>query len=380
MTTDTGSKRTMITTFLKRCFLAVIVASFTHVAWADDAPVYDVDSYPPSFDGSSGAPATPAQAGPMQQPVPTPMAANTPRPMVSDSTPDSGGGDTSMPPQPAQMQPQTPAYMPGNENLSLDQRVGKLEQQVTNTQRTQSPAKVEEMQAQLQTLRGQVDELNHQLQVLQTQQKSQYTDLDKRLSQKGASTSVVPSPSSDEASAETDSTTPAGAIKSKTKPKARVVTETTTKTVIETPPLATASNHTTASDQPNSAEEQEIYQTAYGQIKAKKYSDAAETLQKMLQKYPSGQFAANAHYWLGELYGLMGKNEQAVTEFTTVVKNYPDSSKIADAQLKLGLLYAAQFKWPDAKTSFKKVIANYPGTASARLASEQLKQIKQTGH
>jgi TolA-binding protein len=76
----------------------------------------------------------------------------------------------------------------------------------------------------------------------------------------------------------------------------------------------------------------------------------------------------------------MNKNDQAITEFDNVVKNYPDSPKIADAQLKLGLLYAAQFKWPDAKTSFKKVIANYPGTSSARLASEQLKQIKQTGH
>jgi tol-pal system protein YbgF len=100
----------------------------------------------------------------------------------------------------------------------------------------------------------------------------------------------------------------------------------------------------------------------------------------MLQKYPSGQFAANAHYWLGELYGLMGKNDQSISEFGNVVKNYPDSPKIADAQLKLGLIYAAQLKWPDARTSFKKVINHYPGTASAHLASEQLKQIKQAGH
>ena len=96
----------------------------------------------------------------------------------------------------------------------------------------------------------------------------------------------------------------------------------------------------------------------------------------MLKKYPSGQFAANAHYWLGELYGLMGKNDQAVTEFGAVVQNYPDSPRVSDAQLKVGLIYAAQFKWSDAKSSFKKVINRYPGTASARLAAEQLKQIK----
>ena len=44
------------------------------------------------------------------------------------------------------------------------------------------------------------------------------------------------------------------------------------------------------------------------------------TLQKMLHKYPAGQFAANAHYWLGELYGLLNKNNQSADEFATVVK------------------------------------------------------------
>ena len=133
-------------------------------------------------------------------------------------------------------------------------------------------------------------------------------------------------------------------------------------------------------NQPNVAEEQQIYQTAYSLIKAKKYNDAVDALQKMLKKYPSGQFASNAHYWLGELYGLMGKNDQALAEFGTVVKTYPDSPRVSDAQLKLGLIYASQTKWSDAKTAFKRVINHYPGTASSRLASEQLKQIKQAGH
>ena len=111
-----------------------------------------------------------------------------------------------------------------------------------------------------------------------------------------------------------------------------------------------------------------------------RYNDAIAALQKMLQKYPTGQFAANAHYWLGELYGLLGKSAQSAVEFDAVVKNYPDSPKVSDAQLKLGLIYTAQFKWPEAKTTFKKVINHYPGTASARLAAEQLKQIKEAGH
>jgi TolA-binding protein len=76
----------------------------------------------------------------------------------------------------------------------------------------------------------------------------------------------------------------------------------------------------------------------------------------------------------------MGKNDLALTEFDTVVVRYPDSPRVSDAQLKVGLIYSALAKWPDAKVSFKKVINHYPGTASARVAVEQLKQIKLAGH
>jgi TolA-binding protein len=76
----------------------------------------------------------------------------------------------------------------------------------------------------------------------------------------------------------------------------------------------------------------------------------------------------------------MGKNDLALNEFSTVVTTYRDSPRVSDAQLKVGLIYSAQSKWSDAKSSFKQVINHYPGTAPARVASEQLKQIKTSGH
>jgi tol-pal system protein YbgF len=220
-----------------------------------------------------------------------------------------------------------------------------------------SSQKVSAMQDQIQTLRGQVEQLTHDLQQVQAQQKSQYTDLDKRLTQQAA----------------------APKVSKPVKPVAAGIADDSGDTLAAAPapmPVKAA----TPATQPDVAEEQQIYQTAYNLIKAKKYDEAVTALQGMLQKYPSGQFASNAHYWLGELYGLMGKNDQALSEFGTVVKNYPDSPRLSDAQLKLGLIYAAESKWPDAKTAFKKVVNRYPGSAPARLASEQLKQIKQAGH
>jgi len=252
----------------KRILAVAVLSGMTTFAFAEDAaPVYDADNYPPQFDGQS----------------------------------DIGNGAQSQ----SQSQAQTYAAPP-TQSLSLDQRVARTEHQITNLQHSDASSKTEALQNEIQSLRGQVESLTHQIQQMQLQQRTQYSDLDKRL---------------------------------------------------------------------NSSKV-----TAYNLIKAKKYNEAVAALQKMLQKYPSGQFAANAHYWLGELYGLMGNSGQSAVEFSNIVKNYPDSPKVSDAQLKLGLIYAAAFKWRDAKSAFKKVINHYPGTASARLASEQLKQIKEAGH
>ncbi len=75
-----------------------------------------------------------------------------------------------------------------------------------------------------------------------------------------------------------------------------------------------------------------------------------------------------------------GQNAQSATEFETVIKQYPDIPRVADATLKLGLIFAADQKWDQAKNTFKKIINRYPGTSSARLASQQLKQLKVAGH
>ncbi len=312
----------MLFPHIKRFLILLVLFSIHFTAFAEDAPVYDVDNYPPQFDGE-------------------PVAASAPPPAVRS--------EESL----ASTQTQ-------------EQRLKRIEQQMKNLIHSDSASKEEATQAEIQSLRGQVEELTHQLQQAQNQQRLMYTELDKRLTQ---------------ATAEKKSPALADDVSTKKSPVTAVAippSHAASSKKISPTPVAPSVKVVATHDQPNVAEEQQIYQTAYDLIKAKKYNEAVNTLRKMLQKYPAGQFAANAHYWLGELYGLLNKNDQSAEEFAMVVRDYSDSPKAADAQLKLGLIYAAQFKWPDAKAAFKKVVSNYPGTASARLASEQLKQLKQT--
>lgn len=330
-----------MTTFLRSlsCLGLAVLLSAALPVFAESAPVYDADSLPQQYDAN-------ADAAPEELP-PTPAAE-----------------EMYLPPQPPM--PTEATVQP----LSMDQRLQRIERQVANMQSSDASTKADALQAQVQALRGQLEQITHQLEQMQAQQKTMYADLDKRLTQQAATPTanakVVAATETPPTTLNTETILPPKTpVKSKSKAAENKLTATAAKA---------------GDNQPNVAEEQQIYQTAYDQIKAKKYSDAIATLQGMLNKYPSGQFAANAHYWLGELYGLLNKNNQALTEFNTVVKSYPDSPRVADAQLKVGLIYASQSQWTEAKAAFKKAISRYPGTASARLASEQLKQLKQAGH
>lgn len=337
----------MLKKFKKVVLLTALLNSIAVSAFAEDAPVYDADNYPPQFD----EPAESAQ-GPANSGVQSYGLSNQPAPAVSRP-------------------------------LSMDQRLARIEQQINNMQRTDSVGRLNSLQTEVQALRGQVEQLNHQLQQLQNQQRTQYADLDKRISNKQSAqpvTKTQPSVVPDDTIQDTE-VKPVAATKPKPATKPKLQPDIPADTVETSTTTTTATTETVATEkQPDGAEEQQTYQVAYDLIKAKKYNEAIAALQKMLQKYPSGQFAANAHYWLGELYGLLGKNDQAATEFNAVVSSFPNSPKVSDAQLKVGMIYAAQFKWPEAKASFKKVISRYPGSASARLAADQMKQIKAAGH
>jgi tol-pal system protein YbgF len=328
----------MKSAFFKRLLIVVMSFGITTLAFADDAPVYEVDNYPPSFDGSDMGGNDSVETGAIA-------------PQTSFGTSRSSSPSR---------------YTPPPRPMTNEQRLARMEQQIINLQQSATSEKIEDLQKEVQGLRGQVEDLTHQLQQAQTQQRAMYSDLDKRLTPPDPATlNRVPD----------IATPPPEPLKEPVLAKPAVKSRPTL-AAATIPPV----EKPTSQNQPNVAEEQQIYQTAYDLIKSKKYNEAINALQKMLQKYPSGQFAANAHYWLGELYGLVNKHEQSALEFATVVKNYPESPKVSDAQLKLGLIYVAQFKWPDAKAAFNKVITQYPGTSSARTASEQLKQIKLAGH
>lgn len=244
---------------------------------------------------------------------------------------------------------EAPSWQPeyaGNE-VPAQQRVGKS----NSANNPQLLVQIEQMAQEIRELRGQLEEQAHMLKVLEEVQRKQYQDLDQRFA------AGNPTPSA---------------------PKARPAPA----PVEPNDPLKISADTPAAEANASFGPEQEqaVYQKAYGFIKNKQYTQAISALQVYVKQYPTGQYAGNAHYWLGELLLLQGNGSQASSEFSAVIKSYPQSPKVADAMLKLGLIYADQGQWDIARDQLTSIKQKFPGSSTAQLAEQRLHQLDVQGH
>jgi tol-pal system protein YbgF len=129
------------------------------------------------------------------------------------------------------------------------------------------------------------------------------------------------------------------------------------------------------------AGESEVYDNAVNLIlKEKKYDEAIPEFQSFLEQYPQSQYAPNAHYWLGQL--LFNKRDwgNAEQHFQQVVQFYPDSSKRPDSILKLGVIAQRRSNIAKATQLFEQVISEYPDASEKRLAETRLRNLKQNAN
>lgn len=90
-------------------------------------------------------------------------------------------------------------------------------------------------------------------------------------------------------------------------------------------------------------------------------------MQALLEQHPSGTYAANAEYWLGEALSSQGRNEEALTHFRNVEARYPRHHKNADALLRTGMILKQQGDTAGAGKVFRQVVQRFPSSAAADL-------------
>ncbi len=209
--------------------------------------------------------------------------------------------------------------------------------------------RLEQLQREVQELRGIVEEQGHQLTELKTRQNNIYTDLDQRIVQLGG---------------EAQSLATGGAAPAANASQGNNVA------------AETGSPEADKPAQPAVAEK-ELYQKAYDLLRNGHNSQAIKAFKQVIQQFPSGEYADNAQYWLGEAYKVNQQPELAKTAFNKVIDLYPDSPKVPDALLKLGYIEIEQNNLAKAREYLTRVKVDYPGTAAAHLATKRLMRLDQ---
>ncbi len=234
------------------------------------------------------------------------------------------------------------------QRASLADRVTALEQQASNNQgNVDLLNQVTQLRSEMQTLRSQIEELQQQLEQQKSSNRSQYLDLDgrmNRLESGGGNPTIVAPPA---ASA---------------KPAAPA----------DKPPVVRGDAGALA----KGADERGAYNAAFDALKAGQYVDSARLFSDFLQQYPSGAYAPNALYWLGESYYVTQNYELAQQQFQTLLDRYPTHDKAPGALLKVGLSQYGLKQMDAAERTLAQVSQRFPGTDAARTADDRLRAIQ----
>ena len=253
------------------------------------------------------------------------------------------------------------AQAPVVDARELDERLKRIERLFASESLFKLFDEVESLETEVRELRGQLETLSHTLNQLKEHQRELYLDTDRRLQRiESATPTQTASPATQPA---TTSGTPAT---SATAPSQPAPTSTT--------PSAGQTPSATGVDP---FAEQQAYQSAFNLLKSGRYEDAAVAFQQFVAEFPTGSYADNAQYWLGETYYITRQFQRAVQEFERLVSMHPNSQKLTHALLKIGYAHDELGNKAEAERVLGELMERYPQSAAAGLARKRLLSIRQ---
>ncbi len=260
------------------------------------------------------------------------------------------------------------------EDGDLTQRVDRLERIIQGQGLVSLLSRVDQLQNEIQRLNGDNESLRHELEQMQDRQRKLYLDLDQRLQEQAASSSVAP------ATTETAVQEPVMAS-SNSEVNSESGSEPNSEQSEMTPSQTTemgSDNEPAQTGSPVAVENGEAaYQAALQTLRSGQYEEAVTALSAFPTQYPQSSYLPNAYYWQGEANYVLRHFDQAISNFQTVIDKFPASTKVADAILKLGFSQYELGQVNEAKATLNLVMKEYSNTSAARLAKVRLDRINQ---
>ncbi|GHE77512.1 tol-pal system protein YbgF [Thalassotalea profundi] len=221
-------------------------------------------------------------------------------------------------------------------SYSTSERLTELERKLDARNRAQVNVQrqLDELQNEVNELRGITELHTHQLSQILERQRELYQELDRRVSQ---------------------ALKPANNVSSN----------------------LTIATNTESVNYSNNLTENDAYDHAVNLVlKDKDYDQAIPEFKAFNQRFPNSTYAPNAHYWLGQLLFNKGELSQAKIEFEVVVNQFSQSAKRSDALLKLGMVEEKQNNAAKAAQLYRQLLNEYPDSSAAKLAQPRLAAIK----
>ena len=122
--------------------------------------------------------------------------------------------------------------------------------------------------------------------------------------------------------------------------------------------------------------EQQLYQMAYDSVINSNFERSVAEFDQYLSVYPQGRFVTNAHYWKGQAYLYLNRYAEARDAYEIIISQHADSPKLPDAMYGLGLAYQGLGDIPQAKRLLTDIKRQFPNTGVANLADTRLLSLE----
>ena len=226
--------------------------------------------------------------------------------------------------------------------------------------------RLEQLQIEMQQLRGVVEEQSQTISDLKRRQNNIYSDLEQRIQEISGVSGVQHKP----------------VVDSMGQPDQfdmnnSTYNSTPEQNIIKYPvPVQESSNTSNETYTSSGKSEKELYQAAYETLRNGHNTRAISAFKALLSKFPDGEYADNSLYWLGEAYKVNQDFNSSKAAFSKIVTHFGGSTKVPDALLKLGYIEFEQNNIPKARDYLTQVTTSYPASPAADLATEKLMEIR----
>jgi tol-pal system protein YbgF len=227
-------------------------------------------------------------------------------------------------------------------------RIAKLEEQIRNIGVIELVRQLDQQNAEIARLRGQIEVLNNDNQQLQKRQRDFYLDIDSRLKRLEGVPAANAAPDAGAANANAASAPPAVA--------------------------ATVPAH--APTKEDQAREVKAYDAASNLFRRNDFPAAIEAFRAFVRDFPGSALAANAGYWIGISYANMKDYKRALAAQEEVISRYPQSPKAPDALLAIASIQSEQGDTGSARNTLEDIVARFPNSEAAGKARTRLAQSK----